>query len=111
MNVSSLTPWLLDFHTVQFSGSSGYLFFVFRFVVVLLLVVQGGKVYPPTPPSWLEVPLLFVPVLFVLRSSCNSLCGCARRQSMSTYASILTGSPLLSFIEFLVISLFHQLPF
>ena len=25
MNVSS-TPWLLDFHTVQFSGSSGYLF-------------------------------------------------------------------------------------
>ena len=24
MNVSSLTPWLLDFHTVQFSGSSGY---------------------------------------------------------------------------------------
>ena len=23
MNVSSLTPWLSDFHTVQFSGSSG----------------------------------------------------------------------------------------
>ena len=25
------------------------LFFVFKFVVVLLLVVQGGKVYLPTP--------------------------------------------------------------
>ena len=27
----------------------------FKFVVVLLLVVQGGKVYLPMPPSWLEV--------------------------------------------------------
>ena len=26
MKVSSLTPWLLDFHTVQFSGSSGCIF-------------------------------------------------------------------------------------
>ena len=32
-----------------------WLLFVFQFVVVLLLVVQGGKVYLPTPPSWLEV--------------------------------------------------------
>ena len=28
MNVSSLTPWLLDFHTVRFSGSSGYFLFL-----------------------------------------------------------------------------------
>ena len=28
MNVSSFTPWLLDFHTVQFSGSSGYFLFL-----------------------------------------------------------------------------------
>ena len=28
MNVSSLTPWLSDFHTVQFSGSSGYFLFL-----------------------------------------------------------------------------------
>ena len=34
-------------------------------------------------------------VLFVLRFSCNSFCGCVRRQSLSTYASILTGSPPL----------------
>ena len=30
-------------------------FFVFKFVVVLLLVVQGGNVYLPTPPSRPEV--------------------------------------------------------
>ena len=32
-----------------------WLFFVFKFVVVLLLAVGGGKVYLPTPPSWPEV--------------------------------------------------------
>ena len=31
-----------------------WLFFIFKFVVVLL-VVWGGKVYLPTPPSWSEV--------------------------------------------------------
>ena len=31
-------------------------------------------------------------VLFVLKSSCNSFCGCTRRQSIFTYDSILTGS-------------------
>ena len=31
------------------------LFIVFKFVVVLLLVVQGGTVYLPMPPSWPEV--------------------------------------------------------
>ena len=33
-----------------------WLFFVFKFVVVLLLVVWGGKLYLPMPPSWQEVP-------------------------------------------------------
>ena len=28
MNVSSLIPWSLDFHTVQFSGSSAYFLFL-----------------------------------------------------------------------------------
>ena len=28
MNVSSLTPWLSDFHIVKFSGSSGYFLFL-----------------------------------------------------------------------------------
>ena len=30
-------------------------FFVFKFVVILLLVVQGGMVCLPMPPSWPEV--------------------------------------------------------
>ena len=32
-------------------------------------------------------------MLFVLRSSCNSFCGCVRRWSTFTYTSILTRSP------------------
>ena len=37
-----------------------WLCFVFKFVVVLILVVWGGKVYLPTPPSWLEVSPCFI---------------------------------------------------
>ena len=36
-----------------------WLFFVFKFIVVPLLVVRGGTVYLPTPPSLLDVPELF----------------------------------------------------
>ena len=58
MNVS-LTSWLLDFHTVWFLWQF-WLFFVFKFVVVFLLVVWGGRVYLPTPLSWPEfLRLLF----------------------------------------------------
>ena len=53
MNVASLNPSLSDFHTVQFSGCSGF----FHFGV-----------------------------------SCDPSYCCARRQNVSTYASILTGS-------------------
>ena len=58
MNVSSLSPWLLDFHTVRFSVSSGGFFF-FLIVVILLLVVGGGTVCLPMPPSWMEVPEMY----------------------------------------------------
>ena len=34
-----------------------WLFFAFKFVVVLLSVVGGGKVYLPMPPPWTEVLL------------------------------------------------------
>ena len=44
-------------------------------------------------------------VLSLLRSSYNSFCGCQGRQIVSTYTSILTGSPLncftLMFVEYL----------
>ena len=53
MNVSSLSPWLSDFHTVQFSVSSG---------------------------------------CFLFLNCCCPSFGCARRHSLSTYASILAGS-------------------
>ena len=52
-----LSPWLSDFHTAQFSVSSGCFFFFLKFVV--LLVVRGGTVCLPTPPSWLEGILSF----------------------------------------------------
>ena len=57
MNVSSLTPWLSDLHTVRFSVSSG---------------------------------------CFLFLNCCPSF-GCARRHSLSTYSSIVAGSPILSF--------------
>ena len=53
MNGSSLSPWLWDFHTVQFSISSG---------------------------------------CFLFLNCCCPSFGCARRHSMSTYASILARS-------------------
>ena len=42
MNVSSLTPWLSDFHTVRFCSSSGCIF-VFKFVVVLLWLCKEAQ--------------------------------------------------------------------
>ena len=53
VSVSSLSPWLSDFHTVRFSVSSGCFLFL----------------------------------------NCCCPFGCARRHSVSTYASILAGSP------------------
>ena len=61
INVSSLSPWLLDFHTVRFSVSSRCLLFL----------------------------------------NCCCPFGCAKRHSVSTYASILARSlPILFFILF-----------
>ena len=54
MNVCNLTPWLSDFHTVQFSVSSGW-FFVFKFVVL------------PTPPSWPEAWTVVIFCLYICR--------------------------------------------
>ena len=52
MNVSPLTPWFLDFHTVQFSGSSSN-FFCFK-IGYYPLFVRASEVYLPMPPSWPE---------------------------------------------------------
>ena len=42
VNVSSLTAWLSDFHTVPLSGGSGFFLFL-NLLFSLLLVVWGGK--------------------------------------------------------------------
>ena len=41
-----------------------WLFFKFKFVVFLLLVVRGGKAYLPMPPSWLEILIYFLIILW-----------------------------------------------
>ena len=62
-----LIPWSLDFHTVQFSGSSGYFFFTLN--VVLLLIVRGRKVYLPMPPSWPEILEAFLNFFFFVEAT------------------------------------------
>ena len=42
MNVSSLTPWLLDLYTVRFSGSSGY-FLVLNLLISLFWLCKEAK--------------------------------------------------------------------
>ena len=46
MNGSSLTPWLSDFHTIQFSGTCN------NFLLCFFLVLWRGKVYLLMPPSF-----------------------------------------------------------
>ena len=43
VNVSSLTPWLSDFHTIRFSGSSGYFFFIFVNLLFFFLLCKETK--------------------------------------------------------------------
>ena len=54
MNVASLNSWLLDFHTVWFSESSGCSLF-WGLVVILSVVARRGQTCLATPPCWLEV--------------------------------------------------------
>ena len=50
INVASLNPWLLDFHTAQFLTSLGNICFVV-YLYFFPIGVQRGKVCLPTPPS------------------------------------------------------------
>ena len=45
MNVSSLTPWLLDFHTVQFSGPSGCFLFLNWLLSFFWLYEEAKRTY------------------------------------------------------------------
>ena len=79
-----LLPWLpmsapptsLDecfFHSLVVGLSYSSIFWqfwllcIFKFVVILLLVVRGSKTYLPTPPSWLEPELcIYLFLLLIL---------------------------------------------
>ena len=54
MNVASLNPWMLDFHTAQFSDESGWNLFC-SLVVIFAVVACRGEACLPTPPSRPEV--------------------------------------------------------
>ena len=73
-----------------------WLFFVFKLVVILLLVVHGSKVFLPTTPSWPELPefgiviylFIYLKILFIYlergkggrkRGREISMCGCLSR--------------------------------
>ena len=45
MNVSSLTSWLLDFHTVQFSGRYGYFFILNLLLSFFWLCEEAKRIY------------------------------------------------------------------
>ena len=62
MNVSSLTSWLLDFHTVRFSGSSGYIlllnlflsfFWLYKEVMCVYLCLNLGQKIPSVSFNYL----------------------------------------------------------
>ena len=67
MNVSSLTPWLLDFHTVQFSGISGC------FLFLNLLLSFFGCARRHTYASILAGSLKQFPFKNVIQMLCSTL--------------------------------------
>ena len=52
MNVSSLTPWLSDFHTVRFSVSSGYFLFLNLLLSFLWLCKEAQCIYLRLHLGW-----------------------------------------------------------
>ena len=52
-------PWRVATHqtSIQFNFLAVLVVFVFKLVVILLLVVWGNEAYLPTPPSWLKPQL------------------------------------------------------
>ena len=65
--------------SIQFDFLSVLVVFVFIFVVVLLLVVWGGTVCLPMPPSWLEVH-----IVNILKESCSFILFSAAEKYNST---------------------------
>ena len=55
-NVSSLTPWLLDFHTVWFSGSSGRFLFWNLLLSFFWLCEEAKSIYLCLHLGWKSLP-------------------------------------------------------
>ena len=51
MNVSSLTPWLSDFHTVGFSCSSGFCLFL-NLLLLFFWLCEAQCIYPHLHLGW-----------------------------------------------------------
>ena len=60
MNVSSLTPWLLDFHTVRFSGSSGCFLFLNLFLSFFWLCEEAKHIYLCLHLGWKCLSLFYI---------------------------------------------------
>ena len=78
INVSSFTPWLSDFHTVQFSGSSGWFLFL-NLLSFFWLCKEAKCVYlhlhlgrKPLKPSQLLFLIWIYPFLLFLWGSSTS---------------------------------------
>ena len=66
MNVSSLTPWLSNFHTIQFSDSSSYFLFLNLLLSFFWLCKEAKYIYLHFRLGWESPPL---PELAFQRSS------------------------------------------
>ena len=76
-----------------------WLFFVFKFVV-FLLVVQEGKVYLPTPPSWPEVFIIHLCSFGAFFSFYSLFLLCLSLPSACNRFSFLSWSSFLCFVTF-----------
>ena len=65
VNVSSLTPWLSDFHTVQFSGSSGYFLFWNLLLSFFWLCEEATCIYLCLHLGWKFWGMLFIALFFL----------------------------------------------
>ena len=78
-----------------------WLFFIFKLVIILLLVVQGSEVYLPSPPSWLEaknhsecglpnhVPRVLLGIGFFVRILFFRETNCLQRNDLQTHTHFL----------------------
>ena len=76
MNVSTLTPWFSDLHTVRFSGSSGYFLFLNLFLSFFWLCKEAKCIYlclhlGQKSSEWILEGLVFFKYLIEFTSKTN----------------------------------------